>query len=64
MNEMMVPRVTTVDGTHATQTGTYPQRVRGPDGNVLDVSGNFALDWIRDGSGVWLIQRAATTPQS
>ena len=61
---MMVPRATSVDGNHATQTGTYRQRVRGPDGNVLDVSGNFVLDWIRDGSGVWLIQRAATTPQS
>jgi uncharacterized protein (TIGR02246 family) len=64
INEMMVPRATSVDGNHATQTGTYRQRVRGPDGNVLDVSGNFVLDWIRDGSGVWLIQRAATTPQS
>jgi uncharacterized protein (TIGR02246 family) len=64
INETMVPRTTTVDGTHARQTGTYRQRVRGPDGNVIDVSGNFVLDWIRDGSGVWLIQRAATTPHS
>jgi len=64
IHEMMVARATTVDGNHATQTGTYRQRVRGPDGNVIDVSGNFVLDWIRDGSGVWLIQRAATTPQS
>jgi uncharacterized protein (TIGR02246 family) len=64
INEMMVPRTTTVDGNHATQMGTYRQRVRGPDGNVIDVSGTFVLDWIRDSSGVWLIQRAATTPPS
>ena len=64
ISETMVPRVTSVNGAHATQTGTYRQRVRDPNGNVIDVSGNFALDWIRDGSGVWLIQRAATTPQS
>jgi uncharacterized protein (TIGR02246 family) len=64
INDVMVPLTTTVDGNHATETGTYRQRVRGPDGNIIEVSGNFALDWIRDSSGVWLIQRAATTPQS
>jgi len=64
INEMMVPRTTSVDGSHATQIGTYRQRVRGPDGNIIDVSGKFVLDWIRDGSGVWLIQRMATTPLS
>lgn len=63
MNEMMLPRTTVVDGDRATQTGTYRQRVRDPDGKVLDVSGNFTLDWVRDASGVWRIQRAATSPQ-
>jgi uncharacterized protein (TIGR02246 family) len=64
LSETMVPRTTTVDGSRATQTGTYRQRVRGPDGKVIEVSGGFVLDWIRDSSGVWLIQRAATTPAS
>jgi uncharacterized protein (TIGR02246 family) len=63
MNEMMLPRTTVVDGDRATQTGTYRQRVRDPDGKVLDVSGTFTLDWVRDAAGVWRIQRAATSPQ-
>jgi uncharacterized protein (TIGR02246 family) len=63
MNEMMVPRTTVVDGNHATQTGSYKQRVRDPAGKILDVSGNFTLDWVRDASGAWRIQRAATSPR-
>jgi len=62
VNEMMVPKTTRVDGDRATQEGTFRQRVRGPDGNMIDVSGAFALDWIRDAAGVWRIQRAATRP--
>ncbi len=63
LSETMAARTTVVDGDRATQTGTYHQRVRDPDGKVLDVSGNFTLEWIRDASHVWRIRRAATAPQ-
>src|SRR5215471_14976453 len=43
MRETMVPATTTVDGDRATQSGTYAQRVRAPDGKVIDVSGRFTI---------------------
>jgi uncharacterized protein (TIGR02246 family) len=62
LNEMMIPQKTQVDGDRANQEGTFKQRVRGPDGNIIDVSGTFTIDWIRDSSGAWRIQRVATAP--
>ena len=63
LSEMMIPQKTQVDGDRAEQEGTFKQRVRGPDGNVIDVSGTFTIVWIRDSSGAWRIQRVATAPQ-
>jgi uncharacterized protein (TIGR02246 family) len=64
ISEVLVPRTTSVDGAHATQAGTYRQRVRGPDGSTLDVSGDFIIEWTRDPSDAWMIQRTSTTPKS
>ena len=63
LSQTMIPQKTQVDGDHAQQEGTFKQRVRGPDGNVIDVSGTFTIVWIRDSSGAWRIQRVATAPQ-
>jgi len=64
LSETMHPARTTVSGERATQTGTYRQRVRVPDGRVMDVSGGFEADWIRDAGGAWRIRRLATTPSA
>ena len=63
LSQTMIPQKTQVDGDHAQQEGTFKQRVRGPDGNVIEASGTFTIDWIRDSSGAWRIRRVATTPQ-
>ena len=63
LSQTMIPQKTQVDGDHAQQEGTFKQRVRGPDGNVIEASGTFTIDWIRDSSGAWRIQRVATAPQ-
>jgi uncharacterized protein (TIGR02246 family) len=52
---------TVVDGDHARQEGTYQQRVRVPDGQVVEVSGQFTAEWIRE-DGQWHILRMGTTP--
>lgn len=54
---------TLIDGDTSEQLGTYHQRVRTPDGRVIEVSGRFEFAWVRDASGVWLIQQAATFPE-
>jgi len=63
LSQTMTPQKTLVDGVRAEQEGTFKQRVRGPDGNVIDASGTFTIEWIRDSSGAWRIQRVATAPQ-
>ncbi len=56
----MVPASTLVQRDSATQSGTYRQRVRTPQGQVLDVSGQFEAHWLRDPSGTWLISHMLT----
>lgn len=56
----MVPASTLVQRDNATQSGTYSQRVRTPQGQVLDVSGQFEAHWLRDPSGHWLISHMLT----
>lgn len=51
-----------VEGATAEQLGTYRQKVRTPEGTLLEVSGRFEFAWVQDGSGNWLIQQAATFP--
>ena len=63
VSEMLEPQKTQVDGDRAKQEGTFRQRVRGPDGNAREVSGTFTIDWMRDSSGAWRIQRVATAPR-
>ena len=57
-----VPSNTVVHRDSAVQLGTYHQRVRTPTGQVVEVSGQFKAEWVRNRSGDWLIQRMGTTP--
>lgn len=61
LDETMTAATTTVTGVRATQSGTYKQTVRTPDGNTLNVSGGFDAEWIRD-RGAWRLRRLATAP--
>ena len=63
ISESLIPAKTTVDGDRATQSGTYKQSVRAPDGQTLDVSGGFEIEWLRDANAVWRIRRISTSPR-
>ncbi len=45
----------------AVQVGAYHQKVKTPDGSLLEVSGSFQADWVKSKSGEWLIKRLGTT---
>jgi ketosteroid isomerase-like protein len=63
LNNSTLPSSTLVAGDRAFQQGSYRQRVRKPDGGVIEVSGLFQAEWVRAAaSGQWLILRMATTP--
>ncbi len=49
-----------LDGTVAHQRGTYHQRVRLPDGKVVETHGSFVAEWRFDTDGVWRIARMET----
>lgn len=50
---------TTINGPAAVQTGPFHQRVRVPDGRVIDVFGTFKAEWILTPDG-WRIWRMGT----
>ena len=58
-----VPSSTKITGNSAVQAGSYHQRVRTPQGQVIEVSGSFKAEWSQQRSGEWLIQRMGTTPK-
>jgi ketosteroid isomerase-like protein len=51
-----------VHGDTAELTGIFHQRVRVPQGEVIEVSGRLEAHWVRAGKGGWLVQRMATSP--
>jgi ketosteroid isomerase-like protein len=53
---------TVVHGQTADLTGIFHQRVRDPQGDVVEVAGHFEAHWIRAGKHRWLVQRMATSP--
>jgi uncharacterized protein (TIGR02246 family) len=61
-SEVLTADTITVDGPRAHVTGTYRQRVRVPAGEVMEVHGAYAADWLREGND-WHIQKLLTTPQ-
>jgi uncharacterized protein (TIGR02246 family) len=61
-SEVLTAGTINVDSPRAHVTGTYRQRVRIPAGEVIEVHGMYAADWLREG-GDWHIQKLLTTPQ-
>jgi len=61
-SEILTADTINVDGPRAHVTGTYRQRVRIPAGDVIEVHGAYAADWLREGND-WHIQKLLTTPQ-
>lgn len=55
----IVATKTTINGPAAVQTGSFHQRVRVPDGQVVDVFGKFKAEWILTARG-WRIWRMGT----
>jgi uncharacterized protein (TIGR02246 family) len=51
-----------IDGNTAEQMGDYHQKVRTPDGRILEISGRFEIEWVRSASGEWLLLQVATFP--
>lgn len=53
---------TVVHGGTADLTAIFRQRVRVPQGNVVEVAGRLEAHWVRAGKDGWLVQRMATSP--
>ena len=56
------PPATRVSGDYASLQSIYHERVRTPDGRVLEVSGHLEALWRRSTHGRWYVTRMATTP--
>lgn len=54
------PTSTVVQAQTAVQTGSYHQKLKTPDGAVVEVSGSFTADWVKVESGEWYIKRMHT----
>jgi hypothetical protein len=46
---------------HVSQSGTYVQRVRTPQGQEVTVRGWFLFQWQRQAAGGWLLEYAKTS---
>lgn len=57
----LTPTATTGDKNGVTQKGTFHQRVRTPDGQIVEASGTFTAEWILE-DFVWHIKRMTTAP--
>jgi uncharacterized protein (TIGR02246 family) len=55
---------TLIDGDTAEQMGDYRQKVRTPDGRLLDISGRFEIEWVRSATDGWLLLQVATFPSA
>jgi uncharacterized protein (TIGR02246 family) len=56
----MIVTAQAVTGDSATQTGTYEQTVRPPDGKEVHVRGTFHATWMRQPDKRWLLFRMHT----
>ena len=45
---------------HVIQNGTFDQQVQEPNASVVNVHGNFRMDWVQAPDGRWLIWKAVT----
>ena len=49
-------------GPSALQNGTFKQRVRLPDGKVVESQGTFEAEWDRQPDGSWIVSRMTINP--
>ncbi|MEO8056394.1 MAG: hypothetical protein ABI768_14640 [Acidobacteriota bacterium] len=49
-------------GPSALQNGTFKQKVRLPDGKVVESQGTFEAEWDRQSDGSWLVSRMTINP--
>jgi len=49
-------------GPSALQSGTFKQKVRLPDGKVVESQGTFEAEWDRQPDGSWLVSRMTINP--
>jgi ketosteroid isomerase-like protein len=57
----LTPTSTTSDKNNVTQKGTLHQRVRTPQGQIVEVSGTFTAEWVLE-DFIWHIKRMTTAP--
>ena len=62
LSESLTVSTVNFRGSNGHVTGTYQQSVRLPEGNVANVHGTFAADWIRGSDQVWRLRRMASFP--
>jgi ketosteroid isomerase-like protein len=58
---VLTPSATAGDKNGVTQKGTFHQRVRTPDGQIVEVSGTFTAEWVLE-DFIWHIKRMTTAP--
>jgi uncharacterized protein (TIGR02246 family) len=63
LSENLTADTITIDGPDGHVVGKYRQRVRIPSGDVVEVHGGYAADWIRVRRDGWKIRRMVTTPE-
>lgn len=63
LSEALTADRVTAHGAAAESAGTYRQKVRLPDGNVVEVHGAYTAEWRRAPSGAWEIAAMTTVPQ-
>ncbi len=55
------PSKPVITGDTAVQTILYQQQLKTPQGNTVQLTGKYTINWVRPASGRWLIARLATS---
>jgi ketosteroid isomerase-like protein len=55
------PSKPVITGDTAVQTILYQQQLKTPQGNTVQLTGQYTVNWVRPASGRWLIARLATS---
>ncbi len=55
------PSKPVITGDTAVQSILYQQQLKTPQGNTVQLTGQYTVNWVRAASGRWLISRLATS---
>jgi len=58
------PSKPVITGDSAVQSILYQQQLKTPQGNTVQLTGKYTVNWVRAASGRWLISRLATSSAS